>query len=294
MGVQTKKNHRKKRSRTQKQKRGGGYLWDSPKEKLIKKTKKELKELIAEKEDINLVGLYHNNTKIKNSTQKKLNDLNNKIKEVKELLERYEKIPYNVKERDIPDYIEQIKNPTNYLSSPTNSSNSPFSDSSYISSLDIQSGDDIQDKTPQDKILKSFFKEQEQREQRTQIKQTPFGKFLGIPKDINDTKKLIKYRESYRINKKILKIEAARAAKKIEEEAEAKAEAEANAKAIADAEAEAIVAARETPGEAQAREAKKIEQRRKAAAEVAAIVATRETQKIKERKARAKALAKAR
>jgi hypothetical protein len=89
MGVQTKKNHRKKRSRTQKQKRGGGYLWDSPKEKLIKKTKKELKQLIAEYEVIfrkikyytgHLVRINVNNPS-KDELNKKLKNLKNEMEE---------------------------------------------------------------------------------------------------------------------------------------------------------------------------------------------------------------------
>jgi hypothetical protein len=113
MGVQTKKNHRKKRSRTQKQKRGGGYLWDSPKEKLIKKTKKELKQLIAEKEDINLVDLHSKDKQIRKSTRNKIKGLNIEIEKVINLLEEYKKLPDNVKQKELDGLVSIINKKIN-------------------------------------------------------------------------------------------------------------------------------------------------------------------------------------
>jgi hypothetical protein len=236
MWVQTKKNHRKKRSRTQKQKRGGGYLWDSPKEKLIKKTKKELKQLIAEKEDINFADRTDFDYKME-----KYEYLKNTIKEVENLLEEYKNFPDDVKQKELDRLVSNINklsiinkkiNENKYitdkhldnrslndiLNSPTNTTPTPnIRDTSRLSQknsssfatpiddisfkpLTIDNYDDVVYDYDDDLILyltnQKFKKLQKQGQERTQFKQTSFGKFLGIPKNVNDTKQLRKHSKS--------------------------------------------------------------------------------------------------
>jgi len=136
MGVQTKKNHRKKRSRTQKQKRGGGYLWDSPKEKLIKKTKKELKELQAKQNKIQRQIQYYTGhlvrTNVNNPSKHDLkiekDNLDIEIDEKTKLLEEYKKFPDTITQKQLDDLLlftdivnkEKNRSFNSIINSPTN------------------------------------------------------------------------------------------------------------------------------------------------------------------------------
>ena len=244
MWVQTKKNHHKKRLRTRTQKRGGGYLWDSPKEKLIKKTKKELKELIAKKEDINLLDLHSKDEQIRKSTRNKIGRLDIKINEKKYLLEEYKKIPDNIKQKELDELnkykhivnIEKNRSFNSIINSPT-PTNTPTLNQHEIGRLSQSDSLSSGKTTIRDKKLNELLKEKHMnlynnpydQTNKNKTKKNPklfihriFGKKKQYATEDEELKSFFKEYEEEEARKREEEEEAAR--RKKEEEAKRKKE----------------------------------------------------------------------